>query len=119
MSIKNILSHFERNQYQVRTNNNAIEVTDPRVKSMTFANHRRAHKYYFGYQNIILIFDEPNETTMILAELEIHDDHILASIPIDELTKDVEARLIADNWSLATNGYNENGVWHTIYVKHI
>lgn len=49
MSIKNILSHFERNQYQVRTYNNTIEVTDPRGKSMTFANHRRAHKYYFGY----------------------------------------------------------------------
>ena len=56
---------------------------------------------------------------MTLAELEIHDDHILLSIPTDALTQEIESRLTSDGWGLATNGHKENGEWQTIYVKHI
>ena len=56
---------------------------------------------------------------MIYAEIEIHDDHMLLSIPTDEATSEIETRLTSDGWELATNGYKENEKWYTIYVKHI
>ena len=60
-----------------------------------------------------------NRPAMTLAELEIHDDHILLSIPTDALTQEIESRLTSEGWGLATNGHKENGEWQTIYVKHI
>lgn len=56
---------------------------------------------------------------MTLGNIEIYDNYMLVSIPADELTDEMEARLTSDGWSLATNGHVENGVWYSIYTKNI
>ena len=50
--------------------------------------------------------------------IEFHDDHAILAVLTDELTESLEARLVADGWSMATNGHKENGLWYTLYVKH-
>ena len=55
---------------------------------------------------------------MITGNIEFHDGHAILAVLTDELTQSLEARLVADGWSMATNGHKENGQWYTLYVKH-
>lgn len=55
---------------------------------------------------------------MKTGNIEFHDDHAILAILTDELTQSLEARLVADGWSMATNGHKESGRWYTLYVKH-
>lgn len=56
---------------------------------------------------------------MISADIEFHDDHALLTISTEELNEQLKTRLSQDGWEMATNGHKENGVWYTIFVKHI
>lgn len=55
---------------------------------------------------------------MITGNIEFHDDHAILAVLCDELTEDLNKRLEADGWSLATNGHKEDGKWYTLFVKH-
>ena len=55
---------------------------------------------------------------MITGNIEFHDDHAILAVLTDELTETLEARLVADGWSMATNGHKEDGQWYTLYIKH-
>lgn len=56
---------------------------------------------------------------MITAEIEIYDCEILLFISADELTNEINERLIADGWHLSTNGFIKNEIWCNVYAKHI
>lgn len=49
--------------------------------------------------------------------IEFHANYALLTILTDEITDELAARLSKDGWDVATNGYEENGNWYTIYVK--
>ena len=57
-------------------------------------------------------------THMITGNIEFHDDHAILAVLCDELTEELNKRLEADGWSLATNGHKEDGKWYTLFVKH-
>lgn len=50
--------------------------------------------------------------------IEFHDDHAILSVLSDDLTNALITRLESDGWSLATNGYKEDGKCYTLFIKH-